>query len=138
MAFRIGCKDLGHADCDWYAVSNTEDRLVDYVAVHARDHHGITEFTPEMMASVKNSLGNLPKAVTDSPEPVMQMYNCPLCSWSYFAQTEDLIADAAALHARDAHNITEFTKEMAHTVKSSLTVWTGAAKKSACGCQCAS
>jgi predicted small metal-binding protein len=34
----------------------TEELIVDGAAVHARETHGIREFSPEMMAKVKNSL----------------------------------------------------------------------------------
>ncbi len=137
MAFTISCRELGHEGCNWHAVSNTEDRLVDFVAVHSRDHHGIRDFTQEMIATVKNRLGNVPETTAGEEEPVMKEYRCPKCSWRYLAQTDDLIVDAVALHARDAHEIKEFSREMGQKVKSHLTEWTPVTK-TACGCHCSS
>lgn len=137
MAFEIKCKDIGNEECNWSAISGTEDRLVDYVAVHARDQHGVKEFTQEMIATVKNSLGNTTVPIVDEEEPIMRIYTCANCSWKYIAQTEDLIVDAAAVHARDTHGVREFTKEMGREVVGSLREWTGISGKSeGCGCHC--
>ena len=138
MAFEIRCRELGHEECNWHAVSNTEDKLVDFVAVHARDHHGITDFTQEMIATVKNRLGTIVAEAGESEEePVMREYHCTKCDWKYIAQTEDLIVDAVALHARDVHDVREFTKEMGHKVTQRLTDWQPAHVNTGCGCHCA-
>jgi predicted small metal-binding protein len=125
MALEIRCSDLGNPECSWKAVSNTEDRLVDYAAVHARDHHGVKEFSQEMIATVKNKVGEPVDLHEDDGEPEMREYHCPDCSWRYIAQTEALIADAAALHAREEHNVTVFTEEMITGVKNNLQLWSG-------------
>lgn len=125
MALEVKCSDLGHADCNWKAVSNTEDKLVDFVAVHARDHHGVQNFTQEMIAGVKNKLNQISVSPGEEEEPAMKEYHCPKCSWRYIAQTDDLIADAAAVHARDEHDVQNFTQEMIHEVKNSLKPWSG-------------
>lgn len=44
------------ADCTWRYVAMTEDLIVDGMAVHAREAHGIREFTPEMIARVKQAI----------------------------------------------------------------------------------
>lgn len=124
MAFEVKCSDLGHADCGWKAVSNTEDKLSDYVALHMRDHHGVHEFTQEMIAEVKR-LGKVISPPETGKDPDMKEYRCPECGWRYIAQTEDLIADAAAVHARDKHSVTTFTQEMISEVKKNLTLWSG-------------
>jgi len=49
------CKDLGHA-CTWKYIAQTEDLIVDGVAVHVREAHGIREFSQELKAKVENSL----------------------------------------------------------------------------------
>ena len=46
--------DLG-PKCSWRYVAMTEELIVDGSAVHARDAHGIKEFTPAMIAKVKKS-----------------------------------------------------------------------------------
>jgi predicted small metal-binding protein len=49
------CKDLG-TGCGWKYIAQTEELIVDGVAVHAREAHGIMEFTPELKAKVENAL----------------------------------------------------------------------------------
>lgn len=51
----FNCRDLGH-DCAWKYIAQTEDLIVDGVAVHEREAHGIKEFTPEMKVQVENAL----------------------------------------------------------------------------------
>ncbi len=46
------CKDLG-TGCSWHYLAQTGDLLADGVAVHAREAHGIKEFTPELALRVK-------------------------------------------------------------------------------------
>ncbi len=41
--------------CGWRYIAMTEDLIADGVAVHAREAHGIKEFSPEMIAGVKKS-----------------------------------------------------------------------------------
>jgi predicted small metal-binding protein len=48
----FACKDLGNK-CDWKYIAQTEELIVDGVAVHVREFHGIKEFTPEMAVKVK-------------------------------------------------------------------------------------
>lgn len=42
-------------ECTWRYIAMTEELMADGTAVHAREAHGIKEFTPEMIASVKKS-----------------------------------------------------------------------------------
>jgi predicted small metal-binding protein len=49
------CKDLGYS-CDWRYIAQTEELIVDGVAVHTREVHGIKDFTPELKTKVENSL----------------------------------------------------------------------------------
>jgi predicted small metal-binding protein len=125
MTLEIKCSDLGNSDCNWKAVANTEDKLVDFVAVHARDHHGVQNFTQEMIANVKNKISTPAGKETTEEEPAMMEYSCPDCDWRYIAQTNDLIVDAVALHARDVHNVNIFTEEMRGSVKKKLKPWSG-------------
>ncbi len=41
--------------CTWRYIAMTEELIADGVAVHAREAHGIKEFTPAMIADVKKS-----------------------------------------------------------------------------------
>lgn len=123
MAYEFKCSDLGYAECNWQAVSNTEDKLVDLVAVHARDHHGVRDFTQEMIAKVKNSLTNVEEVDEESEEFQVKEYHCKECSWHYIAQTTDLIVDAVAVHDRDEHGVTVFTEQMRAEVRNNLKPW---------------
>jgi predicted small metal-binding protein len=46
--------DLG-VGCTWRYIAMTEELISEGVAVHAREAHGVKEFTPAMIARVKNS-----------------------------------------------------------------------------------
>jgi len=49
------CKDLGN-NCGWKYIAQTEELIVDGVAVHTREAHGIKEFTTELKVKVQNAL----------------------------------------------------------------------------------
>ncbi|MGE5174002.1 MAG: DUF1059 domain-containing protein [Betaproteobacteria bacterium] len=42
-------------ECTWRYIAMTEELITDGAAAHAREAHGIKEFTPEMIAKVKKS-----------------------------------------------------------------------------------
>lgn len=43
-------------ECTWRYIAMTEELIVDGTAVHAREAHGVKEFSPEMAAKVKQSI----------------------------------------------------------------------------------
>ena len=51
MAKELRCADVG-MECDFVATAPTTDELMQKVAAHAADVHGITEITPELQAKV--------------------------------------------------------------------------------------
>jgi len=123
------CSALGN-NCSWKHIAETEELLADVVAVHLRDAHGMTALDADMVARIKRSFSNpTPVEARTAESLVLKEFRCSdlgqQCSWHYVAQTEELIADAVAVHAREAHNITEFTPEMKVTVEKSLRVWNG-------------
>ncbi len=122
----FACKSMGN-DCSWKHIANTEELLADIVAVHLRDIHGVREVSPNMLGTIKN-LFTIPsgKDAERAANLVLKEYNCdmgPGCTWRYIAMTEDLLADGAAVHAREAHGINEFTPEMIAKVKKSAHEW---------------
>ena len=52
---RIACGDVVPG-CDFTASADTEDQLIQQVAEHAAEHHGVTEITPELAAKVKAAI----------------------------------------------------------------------------------
>ncbi len=124
----FACASLGNK-CSWKHVARTEELLADVAAIHLRDVHGVQEVGPDILGRIKNLF--TPAAGFDaagSAEPVLKEYNCDMdrrCTWRYIAMTEELIADGAAVHAREAHGIKEFTPEMIARVKNSAHVWEG-------------
>ncbi|MGA0296852.1 MAG: DUF1059 domain-containing protein [Nitrosopumilaceae archaeon] len=52
MTKSISCADAG-ADCSWSATAETEDELMEKVAVHVKDEHKELEVTPELVEKVK-------------------------------------------------------------------------------------
>lgn len=123
------CKRLGN-NCTWKHMAKTEELMADVVALHLREVHGIKALTPELVAKVKNLSTNPdPIAVSSGERLMMKEFRCrdlgTDCTWRYFAQTEELIADGVAVHARDAHGIQEFTPELVAKVKALSHEWTG-------------
>ena len=120
------CESLGNK-CSWKHIAKTEELLADVVAIHLRDVHGVKEVGPDMLGKIKNLFLN-PSAVdaTKAADLALKEYNCdlgPACTWRYIAMTEELIADGAAVHAREAHGIKEFTPAMIANVKKSAHEW---------------
>ena len=124
----FACKSLGNG-CTRKQSAKTEELLADIVAVHLRDVHGISALGPDMLGKIKNAFSNpSPVEAEDVETLVLKEYDCdlgPKCGWHYVAQTEELIADGVAVHAREAHGIKEFTPEMRVQVENALHAWKG-------------
>ncbi len=122
----IKCASLGYT-CKWKHIANTEELLADITAIHLRDVHGVKAISPDMLGKIKNAF--TPPSEVDAAEFVdfkTKVYNCdigPNCSWRYIAMTEELIVDAAAVHAREAHDIKEFSPDMIAKVKKGAHEW---------------
>ncbi len=123
---QFACASLGH-DCTWRYIANTEDLLTDIAALHLREAHGMTALGQDMVGRIKNMF-TAPSA-SDAARAaglVIKEYKCnlsPQCNWRYIAQTEDLLADGVAIHAREAHGVMEFTPEMIASVKRNAREW---------------
>lgn len=124
----FACASLGNK-CTWRHIAKTEDLLTDITALHLRDVHGVTALDQGMIARIKNLFTDAsPESAARAADLALKEYNCDMghgCTWRYIAQTEELIADGAAVHAREAHGITEFTPEMIARVKKKVHEWKG-------------
>ncbi len=126
----FACRSLGY-NCGWKHVARTEELLTDVVAIHLRDVHAVAELTQDMMGRIKHVFTNGEQAelAREDEEPVLKEFKCSdlgmNCGFRYIAQTEDLITDGVALHAREAHNIAEFSSELKVKVANSLHAWKG-------------
>jgi predicted small metal-binding protein len=126
----VACKSLGY-NCGWKHVSRTEELLTDVMAVHLRDVHGVAVLTQEMVGKIKQAFSKAEPIETSGgeAEPLLKVVSCRDlgldCNWKYIAQTEELIADGMAVHAREAHGIKEFSSEMATKVKNLAHEWKG-------------
>ena len=124
------CKSMGY-DCGWKHVARTEELLTDVVAIHLRDVHAVPELTQDMVGSIKRVFtdGEHIEMPRVDEEPVLKEFKCRDlgmdCGFRYIAQTEELITDGVALHAREAHGITEFSSELKVKVANSLHEWKG-------------
>lgn len=124
------CASAGY-ECTWKHTARTEDLLADIVALHMREVHGLSSLDAAGVARIKRSFSGPGTSEMESEEPVpaLREFRCSdlgqRCSWHYIAQTEDLIVDGVALHAREVHGITEFTQEMKAKVEKSLRLWNG-------------
>jgi predicted small metal-binding protein len=100
----------------WKHIARTEDLLLDTVALHLRDVHGMS-LSQEMPAKTRNSF-TWPSAADAAAATafVLQAYNCdrdPACTWRYLAQTEDLILGDTETPVRKKLGV-KFTPEMAN------------------------
>jgi len=123
------CASLGNS-CSWKHIAKTEELLADVAAIHLRDVHGMTALSAEMVAKIKNAFSNpAPIEAKKAEGLVLKEFNCKdlghACNWKYIAQTEELIVDGVAVHAREAHGIKEFTSELAVKVKQLAHEWKG-------------
>jgi len=123
------CASLGYT-CNWKHIAKTEELLTDIVAIHMRDIHGVAALNADTVGKIKNAFSNSPRVdVKKSEDLVMKEFRCKDlghdCTWKYIAQTEELIADGVAVHAREAHGIREFTPELKTKVENSLHEWKG-------------
>lgn len=55
MGKRIRCADAG-PDCDFEAWAETEEELMEMVALHAKQAHGMDEIPPEMAEQVRSAI----------------------------------------------------------------------------------
>jgi predicted small metal-binding protein len=124
------CRSLGYK-CGWKHIAKTEELLTDMVAVHLRDVHNVPALTQEMVGDIKRAFGKAAhiEAPPDQDKLVLKEVSCKdlgmNCGFRYIAQTEELIADGVAVHAREAHGIDVFTAEMATKVKNLARPWKG-------------
>jgi len=123
------CATLGY-QCGWRHIAKTEELLADIAAIHLRDVHGVTAIDAAMVGKIKNAFSN-PTTVEarETGELTMREFECRelgnSCGWKYIAQTEELIVDGVAMHAREVHGIKEFTPELKAKVENSLHEWRG-------------
>jgi predicted small metal-binding protein len=126
----FACRSLGY-DCGWKHLARTEDLLTDVVAIHLRDVHEVAELTQDMVGRIKHVFadGEHIEMLREDEEPSLKEFRCRdlgmNCGFRYIAQTEELITDGVALHAREVHGITEFTSELKVKVANSLHSWNG-------------
>lgn len=55
MKKHLACGDVVHG-CQFKATAATESELLQQVASHAAEAHGVTEITPELAAKVKAAI----------------------------------------------------------------------------------
>ncbi len=128
----IKCASLGYT-CKWKHIANTEELLADITAIHLRDIHGVKEISPGMLGKIKNAFSPPTEVEAAELDDIKtKVYNCdigPNCSWRYIAMTEELIVDGAAVHAREAHGIKEFSPAMIAKVKNAAHEWSSDSDK---------
>jgi predicted small metal-binding protein len=121
------CSSLGNK-CKWKHIAKTEELLADIAAVHLRDAHGVQAISADMLGKIKKAFSTpSPTEAAIAEQLVMKEFTCKdlgmACNWKYMAQTEDLLVDGVAVHAREAHGIKEFSPEMMAKVKNMAHEW---------------
>jgi predicted small metal-binding protein len=125
----LKCSDLGYR-CTWKHIARTEELLADITAIHLRDVHGVAALNADMVGRIKNAFSSpAPGEDAEVGDLVLKEFECKdlgnRCGWKYIAQTEELIVDGVAVHAREAHGIKEFTPELKVKVQNALHEWRG-------------
>jgi predicted small metal-binding protein len=123
------CVSLGNK-CTWKHIAKTEELLADVVAIHLRDVHGMKALDQDMVGKIKKAFSNPSPLDAQKAEGLaMKEFLCKdlgyNCNWKYIAQTEELIVDGVAVHAREAHGVKEFTPEMKAKVEKAFRPWNG-------------
>jgi len=59
MAKQLACGDVVPG-CLWVAKGTTEAELMEQVARHASEAHGVSEITPDLLAKVKSAVRDVP------------------------------------------------------------------------------
>jgi len=121
------CSSLGNK-CKWKHIAKTEELLADIAAVHLRDAHGVQAVSADLLGKIKKAFSNpSPTEAAAAERLVVKEFRCKdlgmACDWKYVAQTEDLLVDGVAVHAREAHGIKEFSNEMMTKVKNLAHEW---------------
>jgi predicted small metal-binding protein len=100
----FSCATLG-IDCKTVLTAPTEERLVEMASMHARDTHGMTAISQEIVGKIKQSLTN--RSASDAAyavDRIFEKYNCenePECSWRFIAEAEQILTGDKAAHARE-------------------------------------
>lgn len=130
----FACKDYGF-DCSWRHIARTGDLLTDMVVLHFRDAHGVKEALPETLTKIRNAFTDVSSVEAAKASDLrVKQYQCSLaagCTFKYIAQTEELLVDGVAVHAREAHGIREFPPELIAKVKKEAIPWLGPAERAA-------
>jgi predicted small metal-binding protein len=56
MTLRIACRDVGGMNCDFTAEAETEQELLQKVAKHAAEAHGMTSIDSATLGKVKGAI----------------------------------------------------------------------------------
>jgi len=92
-------------NCKGVLKAQTEERLVELVALHLRERHGMLSIPPEKIAQIKQSFTS--PAKSDSAyvvDRIFEKYNCnsdPECTWRYIAQAETILTGRERVHERE-------------------------------------
>ena len=60
------CADAGHSDCRWETAGRSEEEVMQNVVDHARDDHGMTDWTDAMHDRVRGAIRAQPSGLTNS------------------------------------------------------------------------
>ena len=52
MPFRLNCRDVG-VECEFETYGETIEEVVEHCADHGRREHGLTSFTPDLYAKMR-------------------------------------------------------------------------------------
>ncbi len=101
---QFSCSNLG-MNCNATLMAPTEERLLDMVALHARDVHGMIAISQETLGKIKQLFVN--RSAPDAAnvvDRVLEKYNCdsdPECTWRYIAEAEMILTGNQSVHEKE-------------------------------------
>jgi len=101
---QFSCSKLGNK-CNVVLTAPTEERLVEMVALHLREVHGLLEIPQDLIGRIKlNMVNRSMKDAAHVVDGIFEKYNCgsdPECTWRYIAEAEMILTGDRSVHSRE-------------------------------------
>jgi predicted small metal-binding protein len=100
----FSCASIG-VNCKTTLTAPTDEKLLEMVSTHAREVHGMTAITEDMLGKIRNNFVN--RATSDAAyvvDRIFEKYNCnkePECTWRFIAEAETILTGKPTIHEKE-------------------------------------
>ena len=100
----FSCASIG-GNCKTTLSAPTDERLLELVSAHAREKHGMTAITEDMLGKIRNNFVN--RTTSDAAyvaDRIFEKYNCdkdPDCTWRYISEAESILTGEPSVHEKE-------------------------------------